>query len=64
MDPDTVIRGSQKQDSHRCYSHTIQSLAQEMDIIASIQLFDKDGTGSVSKHEFVQGVEVMKTFAK
>lgn len=64
MDHNIVIRGSQNQDSHRCYSYTVRSFAQETDIIASIQLFDKDGTGSVSKHEFAQGIEDMKTFAK
>ena len=26
-------------------------------------LFDKNGTGDMSKQEFVQGVETMKTFA-
>jgi len=32
------------------------------DITAAMQLFDKDGTGNMTKQEFVQGIEVMKTF--
>lgn len=37
------------------------SLSDE-DINAAMSLFDKDGTGNMSKQEFVQGVETMKTF--
>jgi len=33
------------------------------DVQAAMLLFDKNGTGDMSKQEFVQGVETMKTFA-
>ncbi|KAL1510146.1 hypothetical protein AB1Y20_006478 [Prymnesium parvum] len=33
------------------------------DIQAAMLLFDKNGTGDMSKQEFVQGIEAMKTFA-
>lgn len=49
-----------------CQSHqtlTRQGVAQEEDVQAAMLLFDKNGTGDMSKHEFVQGLEAMKSFA-
>ena len=41
---------------------TMNPALTDADCNAALRLFDADGTGEITRHEFIKGVELMKTF--